>query len=431
MKTRLQSKVLTLFVIFFLVSDFCSAQNYETTKTLNKTTEVSGNFIVRMSNHSNDLNITTSDVNKVSIATTVKISGKSKEDVEKVIQAIENFDFKKSGNTMEINTRFYRNMNSINNRRTITLKNGDKVRIRELKISHELQIPKTVNLKLSNKYSDIELQDLDASAKIELYSSKLHANNISKNLEVQSKYSKLYFKEVNGDADFDLYDTDVEFISCNDMLLKSKYSKVDAEKVAYLNIDSYDDKINIDEIDNLEFEAKYSDLVSKAKVSKLILDLYDCNVEILSAKSGSFQGKYSDLKLGDVKALSIPSSYDNHIYFGKTMNIEIDESKYCIYEFDEVAKFSLKGYDDNVSVSKLNKEFSGLAVSGKYGKIEIGTGNVPYQIHFSLKYPKIDIPESVEIIKKIQDNSELELVGNKTGGKIRVEGYDMNIKIWE
>ena len=34
-----------------------------------------------------------------------------------------------------------------------------------------------------------------------------------------------------------------------------------------------------------------------------------------------------------------------------------------------------------------------------------------------------------EIIKKIKDSSELELIGNKTGGKISVEGYDMQIVI--
>lgn len=429
MKTRFQFKSFTLIISLILFTSICFSQNYETTKSLNKTASVSENVTVKMSNYSSDLKIITTNSNTVSIATTVKIIGKSKEDVDKVIIAIENFEFKEVGDIMEIDTRFYKNMNSINNRRTITLKDGDKVRIREFKISHELQIPKSANIELSNKYSDIEMQDLEGNAKFELYSSKLHGDNITGNMDLECKYSKLYLKEILGDADFGLYDTDVEFISCKDLNIKSKYSKVNAEKVASLKLDSYDDKFNINEIDNLEFEAKYSDLVSEAELSELILNLYDSNIEIKSAKSGSFSGKYSDLKLGNVKELKIPSSYDNDIYFGKTMDIQIDESKYCTYKFGEVAELSLNGYDDNISVSKLNSEFSGISIKGKYGKLEVNTGNVPYQIYFKLKYPKIDIPESLEIIKRIKDSSELELVGNKTGGKISVEGYDMTIVI--
>lgn len=429
MKTRFQFKSLSLIISLMFFSGICFSQNYETTKSLNKTASVADNVTVKISNYSSDLKIVTTNSNTVSIATTVKISGKSKEDVEKVISAIENFDFKKVGNVMEIDTRFYSNMQSINNRRTITLKDGDKVRIREFKINHELQIPKSANIELSNKYSDIEMHNLDGSAKLELYSSKLHGNNISKNMKLECKYSKLYFKEILGDADFDLYDSQVEFISCNNLNIKSKYSKVNAKKVSDLILDSYDDKFNITEIDNLEFEAKYSDLVSKAELSLLKLNLYDSNIEIKSAKSGSFSGKYSDLKLGNIKQLTIPNSYDNNLYFGKTIDIQIDESKYCTYEFGEIALLSLNGYDDNISISKLNNEFSGISVKSKYGKLEVNAGNIPYQLYFKLKYPKIDIPESVEIIQQIKENSTLELIGNKTGGTISVEGYDMNILI--
>lgn len=429
MKKLFQFKSLTLTILFIFLSGICFSQNYETTKSLNKTTSVPKNVTVKMSNYSSNLKIVTTNTNTVSIVTTVKISGKSKEDVDKVIAAIDNFEFKQTGNSINIDTRFYKNMQSVNNRRTITLNDRTKVKIREFKISHELQIPKTANIELSNKYSDIEMQELEGSANLELYSSKLHSYKISKSVVLECKYSKIYFKEILGDANFDLYDSDVEFISCKNLNVKSKYSKVNADKVNSLILDSYDDKFNINKIDNLEFEAKYSDLISQAELTKLKLNLYDSNIEIKSAKTGSFTGKYSNLKLGNVKQLKIPNSYDNDIYFGKTMDIQIEESKYCKYEINEVTKFSLNGYDDNVSISNLNSEFSEISVTGKYGSLEVDAGNVPYQIYFKLKYPKIDIPESVKIIKKIKESSELELVGNENGGKISVEGHDMKIVI--
>lgn len=429
MKTLFQFKSITLVILFVFISNIAFSQNYKTTESLEKSAATPKNVTIRISNYSADLKISTSDINTIKIITSVEISGKTKEDVEKILEAIEHFEFKQNGNEMEIDTRFYKNMQSLNNRRTITLLNGTKVKIRELNIRHELQIPKSANIVLNNKYSDIEMQSLAGSADFELYSSKLHVGNISNNVQVKTKYSKLYFKEVLGDMDLDLYDSDIEFITAKNVKIKSKYSKVEAEKVEDLDLDSYDDKFYIDEISNLKFEAKYSDLVSEAELTKLELDLYDSNIEINSAKIGTFSGKYSDLKLGNVKELKIANSYDSNIYFEKTMDIQIDESKYSKYEFNEVSKFSIDGYNDNISISELNSEFSGISVKGKYMKLEVNTRNVPFQLAFKIKYPKIDIPESVKTIKHIEKNSELELTANDTGGLISVEGYNMKVVI--
>jgi hypothetical protein len=429
MKTQSQFKTLTLTILFVLLSGIVFSQNFETTKSLNKNATVSENVTINMSNYSGDLKIITSNANTVKIETSVKISGKSKEDVEKILRAVENFEFEANKDELKIDTRFYKNMQSVNNRRTVTLLNGDKVRIKEFEITHELQIPTTANLVLSNKYSDIELEELKGSVNLTLYSSKLHSENISNNVEIEAKYSKIYLKEITGDLELNLYDSDLEFISSGNVSVKSKYSKISAKKVGNLTLDSYDDKFYIDEMNGLTLTAKYSDLESAAEVDQLKLELYDCNVKIKSAKSGTFTGKYSDLKLGNVKELKISNSYDNDLYFGKTMNIRIDESKYSKYEFGEVAEFSLVGHDDQVSISELNSEFSGLSMNGKYCKLEANAGSVPFQVAFKIKYAKVDLPESVNIIKHIEKNGDLEMIGNKTGGLISVEGYDMKVLI--
>lgn len=429
MKKQLHFKSIVLAFLFAFLSGFAIAQNYETTKTLNKNATVSENATVNMWNYSGDLKITTSDANTVKIVTTVEISGQSQEDVDKVLKAIEDFDFNHSGNTVKIDTRFYKNMQSINNRKTITLKNGDKAKIRELKINHELQIPIKAKLELSNKYSEIEMQELHGLVSFDLYSTKIHADNILNDVQIKSKYSKIYLKEITGKLDLDIYDSDVEFISSGDVIVKSKYSKINAKKVGSLTLDSYDDKFYIDEISNLKFNAKYSDLVSKAQLSDLSLDLFDSNIEIKSAKKGTFTGKYSDLKLGNVKEMKIASSYDNDVYFGKTVDIQIEESKYSKYEIGEVVDFSMDGYDDNVSILKLSRQFSEISVKGKYGKLNVFTGNIAYRLDFKIKYPKIDIPESVKTIKRIEKSGDLELIANDSGGLISVNGYDMKVVI--
>jgi len=428
MKKQFRFKLITL-ILLLLISNIAISQNYETSKSLNKSVIVPSDITVVVSNQSGDLTFKSTDDSGINIKTDVKISGKSEEDVNQVLKAIEQFIFELDGNKLVIDTRFYKSMQTVNNRRTITLLNGDKIKIKDFEISHEIHIPKNANLKLNNKYSDVFMESRGGEVSLVLYSSKLEGASFAKDVQIDSKYSKIHLLNFMQNAELKLYDSDIKFTTCGDLNVQSRYSKIEAHKTDDVIIDSYDDKLYIDEINNLEFTAKYSDLVSKAELSDLNLDLYDSNIEIKSAIMGTFNGKYSNLKLGNVKEILIENSYDNDLYFRKTRKISIEESKYCKYEIGEVGKFILQGYDDSVTISGLNKEFEGIAVNGKYCKLDVNAGNIPFQVNFKIKYPKIDIPESVKIIKQVEKNSDLELIGNESGGKILVEGHDMKVVI--
>lgn len=430
MKTMLHIKFLLAVLIIFLAFGTSSAQNYEGSKTLNKTTAVPTDATIQMDNHSGDLKLITSGGHTATMKTTIEINGNSKEDVDKVFAAIENFRFKLIGNTLEIDTRFYKSMNTTNNQTTMTLLNGDKVKIKEFKIRHELQIPKSAKLKLKNKYSDVEMQSLDGDAGFVMYSSKLFGESLSGNVNIESKYSKIELDNIGGNADFDFYDSDVEITSCQNVNLKSKYSKFEIGKAGEMKIDSYDDKFKVADLSRLKFNSKYSDFESQANVNDVQLEMYDSNIKIKSAKNVVFNGKYCDLVFGDVATFKSDNSYDNNIYLGNTAEVEVGTGKYSFYQIQSVIKMSMNDiYDETVKIEKLENGFSGLSVNGKYGKLEVAAGSVPFQVDFKIKYPKVDIPESVKITRQIKDNSNLELIGGESGGTIKVEGYDMKVVI--
>ena len=426
---QLYFKTLLIAVLIISATGIVLSQNYEASKTLTKSKGVPADVIIDISNHSGDIRCNTTNDNTASIQTEIHVSAKSEEDANKIIKAIENFEFKLKGNVLHIDTRFYRNMQSNNSRTILTLLNGDKVRIRDFKIKHELNIPKTADLKLHNKYSNVFLESLEGEAFLNLYSSKLTAGNFEQETTIDSKYSKLQIENFNNRCALNLYDTDIRFKTASDLEITSKYSKVEGNKAGKLNIDSYDDKVFINEFSDLKLEAKYSDLTSEAVLDKLVLDLYDSNVKISSAKSGGFNGKYSDLKLGDVKELKITESYDNNVYLGKTMNVSIAQSKYSKYELGSNSKFELTGYDDDVEINELNSDFAGISMDGKYSKLELDAGSVPFKVDFKMKYGKVDIPETVNLTKHIEKNSEKEMLSNDSGAAIVVRGYDMKVVI--
>lgn len=430
MKTILRCNLFLAAIIVLITHGVSTAQSINGSKTLNKTVKVTEDVKVQMNNYSGDLKIFTTGDNSVSIKTSIEISGNSKDDVDKVIAAIEKFDFKLSGNIMRIDTRFYKNMSSTNNRTTMTLENGDKVKIKEFKIRHELYMPKAASIDLNNKYSDIEMESLDGDANFVLYSSKLYAENFSGELNIESKYSKIYLENIGKNADFDFYDTDIEMESCSNLTINSKYSKYEIAKTSDLDIESYDDNFDVENMSSLKFISKYSDFVSQADVSNIQFEIYDCNIKVNSAERVVFNGKYSDVKLGDVGNFKIDDSYDNNVILGNTNKIEIGRSKYSQYDIKSISNLKFDDvYQDNIKVGQLNTDFTGLSMNGKYGKLQVDAGSVPFRVQFKIKYPKVDIPESVKISKQIKDNSDLELVGGESGGIISVEGYDMKVVI--
>ncbi len=419
-----------LFAVFLLfVAGWTTAQDFDTSKTINKTTAVPKNVRILMDNQSGDLKIVTTNENTVSIKTEIDVSGPSKENVEKVISAVADFAFNLHGEDLEINTRFYKNLVATNNRKTITLLNGEKVRIGEFSIRHELQIPQKARIELTNKYSDIEMQSFEGDARFDLYSSNLYAGSFAKNVSIDSKYSKIKMQDISQKAVFNFYDTDIAFNSCGDANIESQYSKFEAAKTGTLSIDSYDDKFYFDYATNINLKARYSDFVSKAKASDVLLDLYDCNFKIESAQYVTYSGKYSEMEINDAKEFKITSSYDDNIQLTEVGKLEVKESKYGKYRIGNVAAFTIDGYNDAVTIASLPSHFSEINMVGKYGKLTINAGKTPFRVNFNIRYPKVDIPESIKIIKQTKEDSELQLIGGESGGTISVEGYDMKVVV--
>nr|WP_321358565.1 hypothetical protein [uncultured Draconibacterium sp.] len=429
MKTRLHFKLLLTVAVLLMGSQLVWAQNYEASKTLNKSAAVPAGLSINLSNHAGDIKINTTNDKTVSISTEIKVDARSREDAEKLLAAIEAFEFKLSGNRLNIDTRFYKSMNSVNGRSTITLLNGDKVKIKDFEIRHEMNIPKSASLNLENKYSSVFIGEIEGENKLNLYNSELRAEGFLSAVELEAKYSKLQVEKFDNDATFNLYDTDIEFKTATDISIDSKYSKIKGTKAGNLKINSYDDKVLIDDFSNLKMEAKYSDLVSEAVLDKLSLDLYDCNLKIQSAKSAEFTGKYSDLELGKVKTLNIPDSYDNNIYLDKTISIDIAQSKYSKYEIESMTKLSILSYDDDIEIGELNSDFEGISFDGKYGKLIIDAGSVPFKIDAQMKYGKVDFPKSLSPTRHIEKSGELELLAGDKGNTILIRGYDNTVAI--
>ncbi len=430
MKTQLHFKPSIIFLALVFWASVSFAQDFEISKTLNKSETVAEGVVVDVSNHSGDIKFTISNNNTITIKTEINIDAKNEEDAKKLMKAINDFKFELQGNRLTIDTRFYKNMNSINGQViNLTLINGDKLKLKDFTISHEISMPASAKLRLENKYSNVSFPNLQGETQLNLYSSKLNAADFNSDLEIEAKYSKIYVGNIKGETSLELYDTNMEFENAASFDADCKYSSIEGNKTGNLNLVSYDDKFLINEFSNLKMEAKYSDFNSKSEAGEVVLDLYDCNLSISAAKRLKFSGKYSELKLGNVKTLEIGESHDNDIYLKHTQLITINESKYSSYSLSSASKFDISGYDDEVVIDRLNDNFEGISFDCKYGKLRLNSSSKPFQMDLAMKYGKVNLPDSFAPTTHIEKDSELEIKGGINGGTIYIRGYDNQIDI--
>lgn len=416
--------------ILLLVSTIAFGQNYETSKTLNKNASVPADVLIDMKNNTGDLKIVVGTNDNVTLKTSVYFTTKTEADGKKLLEALDDFDFELHGDRLEINTRFYTNMRTINGKTTMVLVQGGKIKLQDFSIEHELSIPANARLQLENKYSNVTIPTMANECKLTLYSSKLDAGDFKNVVTINAKYSKLYVDNFTANLELELYDTDLEFDAAKNVEINSKYSKIEGDKAENLTIESYDDNFDIDEIGSVKMNAKYSNLESDARLKLLELELYDCDIKVESAENLTYYGKYSGLELGDVKNVKIDDCYDSDISFGVTGSIEIGVSKYSSFEVEENQQFSIDdSYDDDFIIKKLDSGFSGFSLNGKYSKIQIDTDAKDVKVDVAMKYGKVDLPKSVNIAKHIDKNNQLEIEGGDKGGTIAIQGYDNTVII--
>jgi len=109
MKNKLLYSTAISLIVIFMLPVVATAQKYSMSESLNKAVDVPAKLQIELSNYSTEMKIITTDENSVTIKTEIKINAGSKEDAEKVVQAIKDFTFELHGNTFQIDTRFYKN----------------------------------------------------------------------------------------------------------------------------------------------------------------------------------------------------------------------------------------------------------------------------------------------------------------------------------
>ncbi len=368
MKVQLSYKILLLLLCSLLSSTTLLADKYdvEKIKTIEKEFVVNSDALVHIDNKFGKVHIDTWDQNLVKVLIEISVLEK---DEERATERINNIEVEIHESTSEVafktlieeNDKWYKNMNWNSG--------GDKHH--KIQINYTIQMPHTANLKLSNKYGNAYVGNLEGTANISIKYGNLKAENLNGSEGVlELGYSNAdieAFRNVVAEIKY----SDVEITKSENMLLNCKYSDVEIEQVDFLDSEFKYGKLELESVISLEGEFKYSGV----EIGELLNDL---DLEI--SYGPNFQIDY------------IPAAFES-------IDIEANFTS-VVLRFDEASSFELdaeasygdiriaRSFDADVDVNQ-----NAIGTS-KDIKAIIGTHSDKHEVDVDISYGNLSIEQN-------------------------------------
>lgn len=300
--------------------------------TRNYDLDVKGKNKFIINNSHGDIDIRSTDKEKISINCDINIKHNDEEYVEGILdQIVEIKDLKEA---IEVKTkgdrRFY-----------------DRKNIVGINVSYFIEIPKGIEVKVDNRYGDIYVEGINEVATIENGYGEIEIKNIGNKLNIINSYGDIEIENVKGNSKIVNEHGKVKAVNIDKNLeIETSYDNVE---VAKINGDVYikngHDKIEVDDVRG-----------------SLTIDSEYCDIETSNiGKDADIEGSHGDMKLENIVGnVKIDSKYDE-IYLseaykeinimGLHSDIRVENSK----EIKDYVKITTEYGDVDLRVSKEQK----------------------------------------------------------------------------
>jgi hypothetical protein len=347
MKKLLYKPGTLLALSLFLLS--VSLQAQELTKEYHEEYTARKGMTLDLDNKYGDIVVYTSDNDQVVIDVKVTLRYPDRDRAERLLSYID-VVFSQDDDVISVKT-------NIDDRFRFT---GWGSTSRRFSINYNVKMPDWMNLDLSNRYGDSDLDDLTGLVNIDIKYGNINASKLARGNEkplnsISLAYGKGNISET-GWLDLNLrYSSDFILSKSQALLLDSKYSKLKLGSLSSVVGETKYDNIRIDNINNLVLDAGYADI----------------NVGKLSKKL-ELEGAYGSFSVDAVpegfESIDISSRYS-----GVSIGIDPDAS------YDLEAKLSyggLKYNEDNFLNRKRIIQNNSTEISGIVGSNEATSSSV-------------------------------------------------------
>lgn len=357
---KFKSALLLILVQILVVTAAFAVDNDEFSKNLHKEYSADANTLLFIQNKFGSIDINNWDKNQITIDVTITVDHHNEAKAKELIDYID-VKFNQTGNRIEAITEIDDKFSKWN-----TFSFGDDRK--DFSIDFKINMPKEINLDLSNKYGSVFINEISGHAKISVKYGNLKVNKLLR--ENKKPLSEVYMAYANGIIDeckwlnLTLKYSELEIEECKALIAVTKYSKLFVDRASSIVCESKYDEYRIGKLANFVTTSAYTDFDFDEITKKLEID-----------------NRYGSLKVDyvpkDFEEIDIENEYGN-------IDILIDMN--ASYNIKGYSKYADIDYPDGGRVSRI-KESTSLSVEGLVGK----DSNTKSKVYIQTRYGSVDL----------------------------------------
>ncbi len=339
--------ILTGTILFvLLVIQTAAFGQKEMSKRIQKSFDVNPDVTVSLVNKFGNIRITTDSVDKVTIDVIITVKGRNQERLQ---SQLDNISIKISGSKTNVSAETVISKSTKNNIK--------------LEINYKVRMPVSGNLKVTNSFGEVILNNLDGSSLVNVSYGAFYARKLNnKDNDVTVKFGK-------ATIDYALY-----------LTLNSSYSDVAVKRVKLLHLTSKYGNASVDAAGRIHLTSAY-DVVSLGAVAELFAESKFSGLEVETIT----QKLKLNVKYGGVEIAFISKNFKNVDIDVQYADVELTFEGYSDFYLDSKVSYGEIDLPSNmeVIVSKNNQETSYSGASGE--------GNPKSVVRLRAKYANIEV----------------------------------------
>jgi hypothetical protein len=352
---------LFLVLIATLIGNGLKA-NYgdEYSKSMSKDFEAGKGTSLEVANKYGMIEVENWDKPSIHIDVKITVEHRSKEEADRLLQMI-NIRFSTENEWVKAVTEIDKDFG------TSHMWSGDRDGKR-FRIDYKISAPKYINVRFTNKYGDISINEIGGLTEIDLKYGSLNINKLTRGDEkplnaIVVGYGKATITECNWLKLSVSYSPMAWIEKCKALILISKYSKANVENASSLVVESAYDGYTLGTLSNFVLNGKYSHYQIK-NVSKKI------DAEI----------KYSGFEVE-----TIPATFESIRIENAYGKVELGIAREASYTLNAFVKYAGIDYPDNDRISSISENTS------KTVKGVVGSGKPTATVDINSAYGGIDL----------------------------------------
>lgn len=256
MKTHMYYKNLILFLGVFALNQTLIAQEM-VSKTIQKNvpTTLDGTFYI--DNKYGNVDINGWDNNTAEITTTITVFNKKESDAVALLERIQS-EIKIIGNSVYVESKIVEKKGNFFSR-YIDKANPLKLDKNNIQIDYKINLPKNIDLDITNKFGDVIIESFEGKLNTELQHGDMWINNDIQNATINIKFGKLKAKNI-AKAHVELKNAELDLYSSDEIKLISSGSIIDINNSSKLDLSSNKDVVNIIEVGEINIDSKFSEI---------------------------------------------------------------------------------------------------------------------------------------------------------------------------